>query len=77
MSLQPHPMPYTRSLERKLSMPAVSLTRLYALRAMYLILFVLVPLMTAAGIVYSARSVSAADGGGPGESLEGIKRFGR
>ncbi len=45
-------------------MPPVSLTRLYALRAMYLILFALVPMMTAAAMVYSTRSVGAADGWG-------------
>ena len=42
----------------------VSVMRLYALRAMYLILLVMVPLMTAAQMVYSARSFSAADGWG-------------
>ncbi len=45
-------------------MPEVSLTRLYALRAMYLVLLVMVPLMTAARMVYGVRSFSAADGWG-------------
>ena len=56
--------PYIQNLEKGSIMPEVSLTRLYALRAMYLILFALVPLMTAAAMVYSARSFSAADGWG-------------
>ncbi len=40
----------------------VSLARLYALRAMYLILLVMVPQMTAARMVYSAAPLSASDG---------------
>ena len=43
-------------------MPTVSLTRLYMLRAMYLVLFLLVPFMTAARIVYSGQSLAADDG---------------
>ncbi len=45
-------------------MPEVSLPRLYALRAMYLILLVMIPQMTAASMVYSHRSLGAADGWG-------------
>ena len=48
----------------KLASPQVSLPRLYALRAMYLILLVMIPQMTAASLVYSTRSLSAADGWG-------------
>ncbi len=43
-------------------MPEVSLPRLYALRTMYLILLVLVPQMTAARMVYTARPLTASDG---------------
>ncbi|MBB3172870.1 hypothetical protein FHR90_000684 [Endobacter medicaginis] len=45
-------------------MPTVPLTRLYVLRLMYLVLFVLVPLMTAARMIYSGQSLGADDGWG-------------
>ena len=45
-------------------MPTVSLARLFVLRLMYLVLFVLVPLMTAARMVYSGPSLRADDGWG-------------
>ena len=43
-------------------MPEVSLPRLYVLRAMYLILFLLVPQMTAARMIYTTQTFAASDG---------------
>ncbi len=55
---------YIQGSEEETTVPEVSLTRLYVLRAMYLILLVMVPLMTAAGMVYGGHPFSAHDGWG-------------